>query len=111
VLEADRLRRASTGCAPQSRARVGKHQHRIAELVRPEAIALQRTRCVGQHPIADECAQQFVMAAPGFVRARDDRIDDVAVAAWWEINSKGRWKEPHLWIDGYCVLINSNPRQ
>src|SRR2546427_4802763 len=66
-----------TGRAP----RPALDEHGIAELVRAVPTGLQLPVGPAERGLVRERAQQFVMAAAGFVRAREDGVDDRA-AGW-----------------------------
>ena len=51
-------------------------EHRIAELVRAIVRRLERRARGGQRALVQERAQKFVVAAAGFVRAREDGLDE-----------------------------------
>src|SRR5207244_12720977 len=55
-------------------------EHGIAELVRAVAAGLQLPVGPAERRLVRERAQQFVMAAAGLVRAREDGIDDAQPA-------------------------------
>src|SRR5256712_13352488 len=68
--------RSPDDARPAHRPRPALDEHGIAELVRAVPTGLQLSVGPAERGLVRERAQQFVMAAAGFVRAREDGVDD-----------------------------------
>ena len=65
-----------SGRCDNTRGRGPFDEHRVAELVRAIVRRLERRARGGQRALVQERAQKFVVAAAGFVRAREDGLDE-----------------------------------
>src|SRR6266404_4937901 len=96
-----------TGRAP----RPALDEHGIAELVRAVPTGLQLPVGPAERGLVRERAQQFVMAAAGFVRAREDGVDDAQPAGRADALGHHALARAHHGVARRCLFQRAHDRR
>src|SRR5207245_7857986 len=96
-----------TGRAP----RPALDEHGIAELVRAVPTGLQLPVGPAERGLVRERAQQFVMAAAGFVRAREDGVDDAQPAGRADALGRHALARAHHGVARRCLFQRAHDRR